>query len=155
MCQFCATEVKISAFCISIQRLQLIQLCNMANFSNLISVQNRFFSTMLRQYGLLSRHFGIGLLYIPEQRSFQLHKKLTYFSKQQKMFVNTVFCHHCYIHNCLPNTPQQRSFSRIFDVSYPPCSTILRCSGISGQHLELILLTAILLQLILSARISC
>ena len=23
--------------------------------------------------------------------------------------------------NCLLNTPQQRSFSRIFDVSYPPC----------------------------------
>ena len=38
------------------------------------------------------------------------------------------------MHNCLLNTPQQRSFSRIFDVSYPPCQTILHCSGISGQH---------------------
>ena len=34
----------------------------------------------------------------------------------------------------LLNTPQQRSFSRVFDVSYQPCSTILLCFGISGQH---------------------
>ena len=54
---------------------------------------------MLRQYGLLSRHFGTGLL----------------------------------------NTPQQRSFSHIFDVSYPPCQTILRCSGISAQHSQTLL----------------
>ena len=56
MCQFCATGVKSSAFCTNISHLQFIQLWNATNFSTLYSVQNRFFSTRLRQYGLLSRH---------------------------------------------------------------------------------------------------
>lgn len=122
------------ANCVNITHFYLIYQGVLQRIFGMLSVKIGSFLTMLRRFCLLSRHFGIGLLYIPEQRSFQLHKKLTYFSKQQKMFVNTVFCHHCYIHNCLLNTPQQRSFSRIFDVSYPPCQTILRCSGISGHH---------------------
>ena len=32
---------------------------NTTNFSTLYSVQNRFFSTLLRQYGLLSRHLSV------------------------------------------------------------------------------------------------
>lgn len=56
LCQFCATGVKSSAFCINILHLQFIQLRNTTNFSTLYSVQNRFFSTMQHQYGLLSRH---------------------------------------------------------------------------------------------------
>lgn len=58
LCQFCATGVKSSAFCINISHLQFIQLWNTTNFSTLYSVQNRFFSTRLRQYGLLSRHLS-------------------------------------------------------------------------------------------------
>lgn len=41
---------------------------------------------------------------------------------------------HFHIHNCPLSTAQQRRFSHVFDVSYPPCSTILLCFGISGQH---------------------
>ena len=40
-------------------------------FGNPISVRNRFFSTMLRQYGLLSRHLSAPQSYFP---CFLLHK---------------------------------------------------------------------------------
>lgn len=56
LCQFCATWVKSSAFCIYFWHFWFIQLWNSTNFSNSISVQNRFFLAMLRQYDLLSRH---------------------------------------------------------------------------------------------------
>ena len=59
MCQFCTTGVKSSAFCTNILYLQFIKLWNATNFSTLYSVQNRFFSTMLRQYSLLSRHLSV------------------------------------------------------------------------------------------------
>ena len=49
----------------------------MANFSNSISVQNRFFLAMLRQYGLLRRHSWAQLLQQSPHPSMQpLHPAL-------------------------------------------------------------------------------
>lgn len=45
-----------SSICTIIARFTPIFQCIMQHHCTVLSVQNRFFSTMLRQYGLLSRH---------------------------------------------------------------------------------------------------
>ena len=41
------------------KKTDFCELRNITNFSAPYSMQNRFFSTMLRQYGLLSRHLSV------------------------------------------------------------------------------------------------
>ena len=48
-----------SSICTIIARFTPIFQCIMQHHCTVLSVQNGFFSTMLRQYGLLSRHFSV------------------------------------------------------------------------------------------------
>lgn len=69
---FVPQGAKSSAFCINFWCFQFIRLWNITNFSTLYSVQNRFFSTLLRQYGLLSRH----LLELQWLQNLHLYRQL-------------------------------------------------------------------------------
>ena len=52
------SSMNIPSICTIFPRFALIFQCIMQHHCTVLSVQNRFFLAMLRQYGLLSRHFS-------------------------------------------------------------------------------------------------
>ena len=120
--------------CITNPHFHLIYQGILQRIFGMLSVKIRSFLTMLRCFCLLSRH-STTIVYSTycSNVAFSGIKSSLILSVAKKHRKYVLYIQ-LYMYNCLLNTPKQRSFSRIFDVSYPPCQTILRCSGISDQH---------------------
>ena len=121
--------------CITNPHFRLIYQGVLQRIFGMLSVKIGSFLTMLRCFCLLSRH-STTIVYSTycSNVAFSGIKSSLILSVAEKHRKYVLYIQ-LYMYNCLLNTPQQRSSSRIFDVSYPPCQTILRCSNISAQHL--------------------
>ena len=70
VCMWLSSTI-LSSICTAFPCFSLIFQCIMQHHCTVLSVQNRFFLAMLRQYGLLSRHFLSSIYWTQFQPRFQ------------------------------------------------------------------------------------